>query len=62
MLNAYLWVKFSVAKEKQIFHEKKNMQQLPKTQFVFLSNKHQIIIQNNLDTVYTLYMVQNYQF
>ena len=38
------------------------MQQLPKTQFVFLSNKHQIIIQNNLDTVYTLYMVQNYQF
>ena len=53
ILDAYLWIKHSVAKEEQRdFMKKKNMQQLPKPQCIFLSNIQELTIRNYLDPVW----------
>ena len=56
ILNVYLWVKYSMAKEKD-GDFMKNIQQLPKPWCTFLLNMWQVTVQNNCGPVYTWFRI-----
>ena len=56
ILNVYLWVKYSMAKEKN-GDFMKTIQQLPKPWCTFLLNMWQVTVQNNCGPVYTWFRI-----